>query len=756
MISIIYGLWLFLIGNYIGLFMDSLYQLRHFLIALSVCIIVFSFNKKWKNKLSVYMSVSLCILGLWNGVREGPSAAEQLKPYFGKSVIVKGTVEPLSWKEKEGIQSFVLQVAEIESGGAKLEYKKKIRVTISETIKLMDKEVILVGTLEEQRGFRNPGSFDSKTYNRVQEIGGRLSRVKLVKHLSDDSFLTRLSTFNQELRKSMDDCLSIKISHLLGGMLFGGKKIDDEYREIFAENGLSHLFSVSGTHLVLLAGFLSAVLKRMPQGVQRMVIVLCLGMYMLFCGLKAPVLRAFAMTCVILYGGRGAERGRLLCLVAIILLLFKPGWILDIGFQLSFAASAGLVYVLPKIKSRLETFLPEYIAETIGVTLAVQLTTLPIIVNNFHQISLVSFISNLVLLPVLEFASLLAIFGLLFLKVLKIQCILKLSSFFVEQVVLQADFLRKLPCGTICIASLPVWSYVLYYGWLLIWLDKWVIKNLDSKERKIALCSLSVILFLIFIWSNFLPRPFAVYFLDVGQGDCAVVVTPWRKTIVVDTGGLRSFDTGANILVPFLRSLGKKSIDYLVISHYDNDHIGGLKGVLRNVSVKTIIMPRECVTESSKDIYELCKRADSKQILAEEGLQFVIDKTHFDVLGVGDYNVKGNEASTVARISYGGRSILFTGDMDAKREREFWANPKADVLKVAHHGSKSSSTEEFINRVNPKFAVISVGFNNRYGHPNKEVLARLKNADCQILRTDYLGCVQLTLSSGNFTLERWR
>ena len=159
---------------------------------------------------------------------------------------------------------------------------------------------------------------------------------------------------------------------------------------------------------------------------------------------------------------------------------------------------------------------------------------------------------------------------------------------------------------------------------------------------------------------------------------------------------------------------------------------------------------------ASKDIYELCKRADSKQILAEEGLQFVIDKTHFDVLGVGDYNVKGNEASTVARISYGGRSILFTGDMDAKREREFWVNPKADVLKVAHHGSKSSSTEEFINRVNPKFAVISVGFNNRYGHPNKEVLARLKNAGCQILRTDYLGCVQLTLSSGNFTLERWR
>lgn len=743
MTSFLFSLMLFFLGNYVGLFTASFYPFRHALLLFVVLIILPGMFEKYKSMLAYCMCLFMLLLGLWNGIRIGPSAEQELQAYWGKNVIVSGSVDSLSLKERDGLQSFVLQVHNMESNGAKLAYHKKIRVTVNSNEKLGGKDIVLLGRLQEQIGFRNPGSFDSKSYYRLQEIGGRLARAKVIRTQENNSLSTKIAFLNLGIRQTLDSCLPDQVSQLLGGMLLGGNGLDDESREIFADNGLSHLLSVSGTHLVLLSGLLLTMFKAFSANLQKVLVVCCLCLYALFCGLKAPVLRALFMSCVVIFGGSGVQRGRLLGLAGLFLLLCKPLWILDIGFQLSFGASAGLIYLLPKIKERLEVYLPEFIAEVVSVTLSVQLMSLPIMIASFHQISLISIISNVVLLPVLELSAFLSFLGLVCWYFLNVDSLLKLSGFFIEQVLWQGNLLRNIPFSTFAIASLPSWGYVVYYAWLFLWMDGSLVKNLDNRERNLSLRLLSLIVFALYLWTNFVPRPFATYFLDVGQGDCAVVITPWRKVIVVDTGGLKSFDTGANILVPFLRSVGKKSIDYLVLSHYDNDHVGGLKGLLRNVRVQNIVLPQERVTEVSEGFYELCKQNSARKLMAQEGMDISIDGAKLEILGVGDIKTKGNEASTVARISYAGKSVLFTGDMDMKRENEFSANPRADVLKVAHHGSKSSSSENFLKRVSPSIAVISVARNNMYGHPHKNVLTNLSGAGSRILRTDELGCIKI-------------
>ncbi|MCQ2358834.1 MAG: competence protein ComEC family protein [Phascolarctobacterium sp.] len=515
MTSFIYALGLFFLGNYIGLFLDFLYSFHNILLLPAVSLIIFSLKNRNKYLFTYSVCAVFLLIGVWNGVRVGPSAAMKLRPYWRKNVIVNGTVEPLSWKEKDGLQTFVLKVRDMELEAGKVEYRQSIRVTVGAKTKLVDKQVKLSGKLHELVGFRNPGSFDSKTYYKVQGISGRLAKSKLIHYSVNNSFVTKLALLNIELRRKLDECMPARLSHLLGGMLLGGSGLEDDSREIFLDNGLSHLLSVSGTHLVLLAGLLGILFKPLPEKCQKLLIVIFLGVYALLCGLKAPIVRAFVMLFVILFGGNGAEKGRLLGLAGVLLLLFKPEWILDVGFQLSFGASLGLIYLSPKLKNCFDLFLPEIIAETVSVTMGVQLITLPVVINNFHQISLISIISNVILLPILEMTSLLTLCGLLLAYCFNAYGLLKISSFFIDQVLVQANILRSLPFSTIAIASLPPWSYGLYYGILVLWLDKGFIKNLENQERKQYLAGLSAIFVAAFLWSNFLPKPFAVYFLDI-------------------------------------------------------------------------------------------------------------------------------------------------------------------------------------------------------------------------------------------------
>ena len=677
-----------------------------------------------------------------------PSAEQQLAAYMGRQVLLTGDIEPLSVRDSGGFTSAVVRCRRLEvlygvEAPVPVPYSGRLRVSLQGSLPEAGR-VELSGMLEELVSLRNPGGFDAQAYNRVQELGGRVSRAQLVRVQPQVLWWQRFALWNKRLSQSIEQAAGKEYGALLSGMVLGGSgRLDEETRELFTNNGLAHLLSVSGTHLLLLTGLLLAVLRPVPLPWRRLSVVALLMAYAALCGLRPPVLRALVMSSVLLLGGRGAERGRLLLLAAAGLLCWQPLWLQDIGFQLSFAAAAGLLWLLPACKRVLPEALPEPVSEGLAVTLAAQLAVLPLEVYYFHQFSLIALVSNILLVPVLELAAQLALAGAL-LPVLG-AWLLQAAAWLTAQVVVQARFFASLPWSTLVVGELPAYCLVLYYALLALLADFGWLQLLRNAERHVAIGCCALLLAATVLYQQYQPLPLACYFLDVGQGDCAVVVTPSHRIAVIDTGGLHNLSTGARVVAPFLRTLGKREIDVLLVSHYDYDHVGGAVDLLRQVRVKTLVLPNEALTEESSKMRQLLlAAAQGAQVqLAASGLRYELDAgVELTLVDVPPEAVAGNEASTLAALVSAQGSVLFTGDMGAERER--WLElAHYDVLKAGHHGSRYSSSPEFLQQVQPELTVLSCGRGNRYGHPHAETLERLQAVGSAVARTDEQGCVKV-------------
>ena len=724
---------------------------------------------------------ALCVLRLWS---LPPSAEQQLVAYLGRQAVVLGDVEPLSVRENNGFTSAVVRcrqlrivastpgerVEEAESKRESAEiravavpYTARLRVSVEGSLPLSG-SVTLFGTLEKLHSLCNPGGFDAENYNRVQELGGRLTRARLLSEQGEALWWQRFALWNLRLSQRIEKAAGAKYGALLSGMVLGGSsRLDEETRELFTTNGLAHLLSVSGTHIVLLTGVLLALLRPVPLPYRKLIIVLLLTAYAALCGLRPPVLRALAMSSVLLLGGSGAERGRLLVLTALALLCYQPLWLTDIGFQLSFAAAAGLLWLLGACQRLVPEFLPDCVGEALAVTLAAQLAVLPLELYYFHQCSLISFISNLVLVPILELAAQLALSGAL-LPVLG-DYLLKISAWLTAQVLTQAELFASIPYSTVIIGEVPAYCAVLYYVALVVWADFDCLHFLRSGERRAALALCSLVLLATLAYAQQRTLPLACYFLNVGQGDCSVIVTPSRHIAVIDTGGLKNISTASRVITPFLRTLGKRDIDILLLSHYDFDHVGAAAELLRQVRVKKLILPNEALTAESanvqREILLQAQKSGTQVCVAEQSSQLALDEgVTLTLVDVPTEPVSGNEASTLAALVSGRGSVLFTGDMGEARERSVRLSQHYDVLKAGHHGSRYSSSAEFLAQVAPKLTVLSCGVGNRYGHPHEETLARLREAGSEVLRTDELGCVKVVFDESDglqyFCYKNWR
>lgn len=250
-----------------------------------------------------------------------------------------------------------------------------------------------------------------------------------------------------------------------------------------------------------------------------------------------------------------------------------------------------------------------------------------------------------------------------------------------------------------------------------------------------------------------------IYFIDVGQGDSTLIQTIEGKNILIDGGGSEfgNFDVGESILLPYLLDRRITAIDYLMISHFDSDHIGGIFSIIEHLKVKNIIISKQGEnSENLKKFYEIVKEKNAKILIVKKGDVIKIDKySYFEILFPEDNLIKENvlnNNSIVARFNSLDFSMLFTGDIEEiaeKRLCELYSGTdklEALVLKVAHHGSKTSSTNEFLEMVKPKLALVGVGKNNNFGHPNEGVIERLENMSCKIYRTDNCGEIEIKIN----------
>ncbi len=284
------------------------------------------------------------------------------------------------------------------------------------------------------------------------------------------------------------------------------------------------------------------------------------------------------------------------------------------------------------------------------------------------------------------------------------------------------------------------------------------IQNKVKYKKRIATILLLIILF--FSIFHFIPKNLKIYFVDVGQGDCTFIITPKNKTILIDGGGSTGsdFDVGESTLLPYILDRGYKKIDLMFISHFDQDHVGGLLTILKELKVNRVCISKQ--EEDSENYQEFLKVVKEKNIpvtVVKIGDRINIENNlYFDILWPKEEQItenKINNNAIVMKLVYNRFSCLFTGDIEKVAEEEIVKTYKeekilqSDILKVAHHGSKTSTTEEFLKLVNPKVCLIGVGKNNLFGHPSDEVIKRLESSNIEIYRTDINAEIEISINN---------
>ena len=416
-----------------------------------------------------------------------------------------------------------------------------------------------------------------------------------------------------------------------------------------------------------------------------------------------------------------------------IILNFNPYTIFDMGFLLSYGGTIGIILFSNKLSKKfpIKNKILNYIKEMFFVCISANIIIIPIIMYNFNTLSLTFFISNVLVSPIMGIVVILG-FVQIFLSIININLAYLLSIFLnpmLEILIFIADFTAKLPLSKILIPTPNIIFIIIYYVIILF------CNKINIKKTIIIL----LIIIIIFNVLNLLPKDLRIYFIDVGQGDSTLILTPKGNSILIDGGGSEtgSFDVGEKILLPYLLDRGVTKIDYMMISHFDSDHVGGLFSILENLRVEHVLISKQGKeSENYKHFLEISKRKKIKVIYAEAGDRINIEKNMFFEILFPTRNLISenilNNNSIVARLVYKNFKILFTGDIEEIAEKELIKlysktnKLRADILKVAHHGSKSSTIASFLKLVNPRISLIGVGATNTFGHPNIGVLERLE------------------------------
>lgn len=652
----------------------------------------------------------------------------------------------------------------------------------------------------------NPGQFDYRMYLLRKGIGAVLS-VKdegdiVTTGTGTGNPLVKLALgIKQRLVRVGENTLPPDQATLLNGIVFGVRgEIDAREKEIFNETGVNHILSVSGLHVGLVLAAVAGLLKlaRMPRRCQLPLILTVLVIYAVMTGLSPPVVRSTVMAVVLLLGhylGREAHWPTGMALAALLVLLFTPAALFDPGFQLSFTATWGILYLSPVLGGLLKKQLPlpPGAALFFAVPLAAQLGTLPLTALHFNLVTAAALPANLlavplvgIILPLGAAAALVGQFSMPLAGVLNAAtgALLELFRWLVSHI-------RELPGGYYYITS-PAWLLVLAWYPLLWLLGKKVEtsggKSHASPARWAAMVSLSLVLLVSGWWSwRSGENRLKAHFIDVGQGDSIYVQFPNGKGMLVDTGGKKGeFISGkgaGDVVTAYLRRMGINSIDVLVLTHPHEDHAGGARSIVERFPVGTVLVspsgfpldgwggisgdgnnePGDVPDPSYIDLLSGMIKNGVPVRFPRAGDKLMLDSgVDITFLSPGepmnDTRSDLNNNSLVIMLNYGRQDILLTGDIE--EEAQQWLLDSGNrlactVLKVPHHGSRYI-LPEFLEACSPQVTVISVGKYNSFGHPDPETLARLEESPAGIYRTDRDGAVVLSTDGEELWVETGR
>ncbi len=642
--------------------------------------------------------------------------------------------------------------------------------------------VAVTGTYYKGREQRNPGEFDYNNYLFSKNITG----ILYVNQKSDISFNNRDIDFFSDLifqvRKFIDakfaELHSKETAALLRGLLLADRgEIDYVTKTRFINSGVIHVLAVSGLHVGFIALIFYFLFGRFSIILRSVLTIAGLVIFMLITGVPQSVFRATIMAVVIIIGfttNRSTNLFNSLAIAALVLLLINPNEIFMPGFQLSFSAVLAIGAIYPLIekgikKLQIQNKILKYIILFMGVSFSAQLGTLPFTLMYFGKISVIALFTNLLVIPAIGVIIGIAIFTL----------IIGLVSPFVAAYYAMANelitsllfkliaFTGDLDFSHVVLRAYSFLDALIFYFFLILMV--YYLPRFRSGFAAVIIIFLSVanIYFISSIDDEELlaENKLSILMIDIGQGDSFLVKFPNNKTALIDAGSVTfNFDNGERVIMPLLEFLGINKIDYGIVSHVDNDHYGGFISLILNNKIKEIYKPG-IDTSSSKDIkFERFLKQFKIPVSYYDMQALQTGNSKVYILNNNNYfsgkNISSNERSGIIKIVYGNNSIIFTGDAGKETEKVYTSVYKefldSDVLKVGHHGSKSSTSIEFLNYVSPEISLISAGIKNSYGHPASDILNRIEKSGSEILRTDEEGAIILQSDGFSFKKIIWK
>ena len=587
------------------------------------------------------------------------------------------------------------------------------------------------------------------------------------------------------------------VSGFMKGLLLGAKDdLDPERYRTFSQIGLTHILAISGLHVGLFVGASLWALGRLPiaRETRLLLAMAAVPAYVVFTGAAPSAVRAGLMAMIALYAARRhllKDGLHLLAASAMLMLAWDPYYLFDVGFQLSFAVTAGLILLVPPCDERLGRFVRwRPLRSALSVTLVAQLVSFPLTIRYFNGFSLLSFPANFALVPIFSLA-VLPLGSIALLASFASEAAAKAAAFPAERLTAlcfeAVDRLASVQAASTIWASPPGWWIAAYFA--LLWTGARAASGrmpLEARARRAVAASCGALLVVLCVYAyapNVADRAALVSVIDVGQGDAILVRTPSGKHLLIDGGGTvrfgkpedawrarrDPFEVGDDVVVPLLQRRGVQALDAVFVTHADSDHIGGLQAVLERIPVRALVF-NGTVKEgaTSEKLYRTAIRKGIPLVPASRGWRWDVDgATRIDVLypepAGGGLRVEPeqNEQSLAFLLTVYGRKLLFTGDIGAAEELRIVSAgglsgggfPTVDVLKIAHHGSKTSTTEAWIQAWRPKAAVVSVGRTNVYGHPHPTVVERLDRYGVRTFRTDAHGEVQFRIESGAISVR---
>ena len=602
------------------------------------------------------------------------------------------------------------------------------------------------------------------------------------------------------LTKNIEKILEDKDEQIVKGLILGDNTaLEEELKEKFQIANISHVLAVSGMHIIyIIMGIEMFFKKWLGKRHVKYVVIFGLLFYMSITGFTSSIVRAGIMGMMNIIAFLVYRKNDIWTSIAIslgMILIKNPYAITGVGLQLSYLGTIGIILFNKNIKQYLDNIkwlknnirikrskriskIVENLKDMLSVTLSAQMMILPIMLYHFNIIGIYFVITNIlvsIIIAPIMFLSIIFVFSS-FIHLQISEFISIFLSFGIKGLI-QISNLSNLPFSKIYVPTPSILFIIVYYIAFLVGNQVYIIYTsqyinptkrrvkslialmkykLYEKKKKIrkmyqkilrernvkafVLRTYKVIFLMIFVIGIYqFPRNLEIHFLDVGQGDSCFMITPNHKTILIDGGGSTSntFDVGKDTVIPYLLDKGYTKLDYVFISHFDQDHVGGILPVLEEFKIGQIfISKQEEKSENYETFLELVKQKNLKVLEVKAGDKIKIEDVIFHILWPNEKQIEENRLNNnaiVMKLQYKSFSMLFTGDIEEVAEKKILSlyrdnldSLKATVLKVAHHGSKSSSTEEFLKAVDSKVAIIGVGENNMFGHPNNAVLERLQ------------------------------